>query len=252
MARRATAECVLEVASAGGVVTWTLAGGGAGGPCLTDSLHAAIASAAGEADLDEDVRVVVLRSRGAAFCRSAPAPTTGRADGVASLAALRVPVVALLQGDALDAGFELALACDLRLATPGAHLGITEVAAGRLPTHGATQRLPRLVGRSRALAMLLLGERLPAKRAEAVGLVNRVVAARGLWPAGRRLAAEIAARGPVAQRFAKEALHAALDLPLLEGLRLEGDLYVLLQTTTDRDAGIASFRTRRPPRYDGR
>jgi enoyl-CoA hydratase/carnithine racemase len=100
--------------------------------------------------------------------------------------------------------------------------------------------------------MLLLGDLVPARRALAIGLVNRVVAARSLWPAGRRLAAELAARAPIAQRFAKEALHAALDLPLLEGLRLEGDLYVLLQTTADRDEGIASFRAKRAPRYRSR
>lgn len=252
MARRAAAESVLEVARVRSVVTFTLAGGGRDGPCLTDDLHAALASAAAEVDLDEDVRVVVLRSRGGAFCRSPRAGATGVADGVAALAALRVPVVALLHADALDAGLELALACDLRLAAPAVRLGITAVAAGRWPRHGATQRLPRIVGRSRALAMLLLGERVSARQAEVWGLVNRVVAARSLWPAGRRLAAELAARAPVAQRYAKEALHAALDLPLLEGLRLEGDLYVLLQTTADRDAGIASFGTRRRPRYEGR
>ena len=252
MAHRATAaEGVLEVSRAGAVATLTLAGG-PDGPCLTAALHAALADVAAELDLDDDLRAVVLRSRGAAFCGSAPDDAGDAADGIAALAALRVPVVGLLQGDALDAGLELALACDLRLAAPDARLGVTEVAHGRLPRHGGTQRLPRLVGKSRALQMLLLGELVPARAALALGLLNRIVAARGLWPAGRRLAAEIATRAPIAQRFAKEAVRSALDLPLLEGLRLEGDLYVLLQTTADRDAGIASFRTKRAPRYRGR
>lgn len=252
MARRATAaEGVLEVSRSGAVATLTLAGG-PGGPCLTGALHAALAGVAAELDLDDDLRAVVLRSRGAAFCRSAPDDTGDVRDGVAALAALRAPVIALLQGDALDAGLELALACDLRLAAPGARLGVTEVVRGRLPRHGGTQRLPRLVGRSRALQMLLLGELVPARAALALGLLNRVVAERGLWTAGRRLASQIAARAPIAQRFAKEAVRSALDLPLLEGLRLEGDLYVLLQTTADRDAGIAGFRVKQPPRYRGR
>jgi len=253
MARRASvAASVLEVSREGAVVTLTLAGGGAAGPCLTPELHAALAAAAAEIDLDDAVRVVVLRSSGKAFCRSPRVVEPVAVDGVAALAALRVPVVALLQGDALDVGLELALACDLRIAAPTARLGVAEVVAGRLPRHGATQRLPRLVGASRALSMLLLGELLPARRALELGVVNQLVAARALRAAGAKLAHDLAARAPIAQRFAKEALRAAPDLPLLEGLRLEGDLYVLLQTTADRDAGIASFRTRRQPRYEGR
>jgi len=252
--RRATADS-LSVARMGPVVTLTLAGD-AGGPCLTPELHAALARSAEQLDLDEDVRVVVLRSDGRAFCRAhepSEASLDERApDGVAAIAALRVPVLALVQGDALDAGLELALACDLRVAGRGARLGLTQLTRGALPRHGGTQRLPRLVGNGPALAMLLLGEVLDARRALAAGLVQDVVPARGLRAAGERLAARIAERAPIAQRLGKEALRAALDLPLLEGLRLEGDLYVLLQTTRDRDEGIASFRERRRPRFEGR
>ncbi|MBM4242613.1 MAG: enoyl-CoA hydratase [Deltaproteobacteria bacterium] len=239
----------LDVSLAGGVTTLTIRDGDAG---LSRELHAALADAAGAIDLDDAVRVVVLRSRGRSFCRGGVRDAEpGVPDGVAAIAALRVPVLCLVHGDALDDGLELALACDLRLAAVGARLGVTQLAAGRLPHHGATQRLPRAVGRGRALSMLLLGECLTARAACAAGLVHRVCAARELWRAGQRLAAEIGARAPIAQRLAKEALRAASDLPLAEGLRLEGDLYVLLQSTADRDEGITSFRERRKPVFRG-
>lgn len=240
----------LDVARAHGVVTLTIRAGDEG---LSFALHAALAEAAAAIDLDDDTRVVVLRARGRAFCRGGAATdAAGVPDGVAAIAALRVPVLALLQGDATDEGFELALACDLRVAAPTARLGTTQLAAGRLPRHGGTQRLPRLVGKGRALAMLLTGERMTARAARDAGLVARVCPAGELWRSGARLAAEMASRAPIAQRLAKEALHAASDLPLAEGLRLEGDLYVLLQSTADRDEGIASFRERRRPVFRGR
>jgi enoyl-CoA hydratase/carnithine racemase len=238
------------VARAHGVATLTIRDGDEG---LSVALHAALAEAAAAIDLDDDVRVVVLRARGRAFCRGgAQTDASGVPDGVAAIAALRVPVLALLQGDAVDEGLELALACDLRVAAATARLGTTQIAAGRLPGHGGTQRLPRLVGKGRALAMLLTGEHMTARAARDAGLVARVFPARELWRSGARLAAEMASRAPIAQRLAKEALHAASDLPLAEGLRLEGDLYVLLQSTADRDEGIASFRERRRPTFRGR
>ncbi|MEW6269966.1 MAG: enoyl-CoA hydratase-related protein [Thermodesulfobacteriota bacterium] len=252
-ARRA-AHGAVEVAREGAVCSLTLVGG-ADGPCLTPELHAELAGAAAEIDLDEDVRVVVLRARGAAFCRESDVPSSPAgavADGIAAVAALRVPVVCLLQGDALDAGLELALACDLRLAAPRARLGLTQIARGTLPRHGGTQRLPRVVGAARALHMLLLAEPVASTRALQIGLVHRLVPSRSLFAEGARLASRLAERGPIAQRLAKEAMLAAFDLPLAEGLRLEGDLYVLLQATHDRDEGIASFREKRRPRFENR
>lgn len=247
---RRTPRSVLDVDHAGGVTTLTIRDGAAG---LSLALHAALAEASAAIDLDDDVRVVVLRSRGRVFCAGGAVPSDDAvADAVAAIAALRVPVVCLLQGDALDEGLELALACDLRLAASRARFGLTQLAAGRLPRHGATQRLPRIVGKGRALAMLLLGERLTARAARDAGLVQAVHPAGALGRAGTQLARALSARAPIAQRLAKEALLAASDLPLAEGLRLEGDLYVLLQSTADRDEGIASFRERRRPVFHGR
>jgi enoyl-CoA hydratase/carnithine racemase len=157
-----------------------------------------------------------------------------------------------LHGAVLDEGLELALACDLRIAAEGTRLGLTQLSRGELPSHGGTQRLPRMVGPAVAARMVLLGEVLTARRAQASGLVAEVVARNLLRRRGGLRARELAARGPAAQRLAKEALRSAGDLPLAEGLRLEGDLYVLLQSTKDRDEGLASFRAKRQPRYQGR
>ena len=163
------------------------------------------------------------------------------------------PVIGCLSGAVRGWGLALALACDLRLASTTAVLDLPEVARGRLPGGGVTQRLPRLVGPSRALGMLLLGEpvRGPAGRG-----VGARLAGGGAAPARVRprpaLARDLVARGPLALRLAKEAVSRALDLPLDDGMRLEHDLYVLLQTTSDRREGVRSFLERRPPRYEGR
>lgn len=218
---------------------------------LTPDLDAELHEAAAEIDVDETVRAVVLRSRGPDFCTGAT-ESEGAPDGIAAVASLRAPVIALVSGRALDEGLELALACDLRIAAADARLGLTQVGAGRMPTHGGTQRLPRVVGYGRALQMILLAETIGAPRAVRLGLAMRSVPRGRLVAEGRKLATVVADRGPIAQRLGKEALRAAGDLPLAEGLRLEGDLYVLLQSTRDRHEGIASFRERRKPRYRGR
>jgi enoyl-CoA hydratase/carnithine racemase len=248
-AARQRADGSLEMRRDGAIVSLTLPAAAR----LTSSVHAALRDASSAIDLDEDIRAVVLRACGDSFCvGEEDGACAAGADGVAAIAALRVPVVAVLHGETLDCGLELALACDLRIAADGSRIGLTQVARGELPHHGGTQRLPRVVGRGRALNMLLLAETLTAREALAVGLVDQVVPRRGLARAASRLAATLAERAPIAQRLAKEALRAANDLPLLEGLRLEGDLYVLLQSTLDRDAGIASFRVRRKPQFTGR
>lgn len=247
MSRKGKAASPLRVLRKGPVVTLELAAANAR---LGPELHAALVAAVREIDLDDEVRVVVLRSTGRAFCCGGE--PGGRADGIAAVAALRVPVLALLHGSVLDEGLELALACDLRIAAEGTRLGLTQLARGDLPSHGGTQRLPRIVGPACAARMLLLGEILPARRAAASGLVTEVVSREALRRRGGLRARELAARGPAAQRLAKEALRSAADLPLAEGLRLEGDLYVLLQSTEDHAEGLASFRAKRPPRYQGR
>ena len=217
---------------------------------------AGLAEACAAVEDAEDVRVVVLAARGAAFSAGLPPacrwPPAAWPDGVAAVGALTKPVVAAIGGDALGWGLALALACDVRLAVPGASFALPEVRAGALPGGGALVRLARLVGTGRAVDLALLGTRLAAPEAVAWGLVHRVVAPSRLEAATTELAGALAARAPLALRLAKEAVVRALDLPLADGMRLEEDLYVLLQTTEDRREGTRAFLARRTPRFAGR
>jgi enoyl-CoA hydratase len=162
------------------------------------------------------------------------------------------PIIAAVNGFALGGGLELALACDIRIAAVGATLGLTEVNLAIIPGGGGTQRLPRLIGRGKALEMILTGARIPAEEALRIGLVERVVPAGEALKAATELARAMAAKAPVALRYAKEAVVKGLELPLADGLRLEGDLSTLLRTTEDRLEGAKAFLEKRAPRWTGR
>ncbi|MCW5892893.1 MAG: enoyl-CoA hydratase/isomerase family protein [bacterium] len=235
----------VRVGVAGGVARITLpADGGifAAPDALVDAWEA----------LGDDARIRVLVLDGAVGAFAAPRSDAPTSPAVQAVATTGLPVLACLDGDVSGLGLALALACDLRLATPPTRLGLAEIAGGRLPGGGVTQRLPRLVGPARALEMILLGRSLPARTALAWGLVHRVVPRVRLRAAATALARELAARGPLAMRYGKEAVLRALDLPLADGIALEHDLYVLLQTTADRREGVRAFLARRPPRFRGR
>jgi enoyl-CoA hydratase len=161
------------------------------------------------------------------------------------------PIIAAIRGVALGGGLELALACDIRLAAEDALLGLTEVNLAIIPGGGGTQRLPRLVGRGKALEMILTGARIPAAEALRIGLVERVVPAGEALTAATELARELAGRAPVALRYAKEAVVKGLELSLADGLRLEGDLSTLLRTTEDRVEGARAFLEKRKPVWKG-
>ncbi len=161
------------------------------------------------------------------------------------------PILAAINGFALGGGLELALACDIRVAAAGAPLGLTEINLAIIPGGGGTQRLPRLVGRGKALELILTGARISAEEALRIGLVERVVPAGDALKAATELARVIAAKAPVALRYAKEAVVKGLELPLTDGLRLEGDLSTLLRTTEDRLEGARAFLEKRAPRWIG-
>lgn len=199
---------------------------------------------------DEAVRVTVLRGTPGGFCLGATGEDATWPDWVGAVAAMSVPVIAVLEGGAVAEGAELALAADLRIAGPRAFLALPQLRAGRFPRHGGTQRLPRIVGRARALDLLLSGRRVGAREAVRIGLVT----ARETRPraVARALAATLCQKGPVAVRYAKEAVLGADDLTLSQGMRLEQDLYVLLQTTADRRQGVRAFLSGRRPRFVGR
>jgi enoyl-CoA hydratase/carnithine racemase len=162
------------------------------------------------------------------------------------------PIIAAINGFALGGGLELALACDIRIAAENATLGLTEINLAIIPGGGGTQRLPRLIGRGKALEMILTGARIPASEALELGIVERVVPAGEALEAAAELARTIAAKAPIALRYAKEAVVKGLGMSLEDGLRLEGDLSTLLRTTEDRVEGAKAFLEKRKPRWTGK
>ena len=168
-----------------------------------------------------------------------------------ALAELPQPSIAVIRGDCLGGGLELALAADIRVAAPQIELGFPELLdpAGEFCRAGGLQRLSRAVGRSRAGQLTLLEQRISADRALDWGLLN------ALDPdpaaAARTLAETIAARGPIATRYAKDAIRRGADMPLAQALHYETELTILLQSTADRAEGVDAFVSKRPPRFRG-
>jgi enoyl-CoA hydratase/carnithine racemase len=162
------------------------------------------------------------------------------------------PIIAAIGGYCFGGGLELALACDIRVAAADSRLGLTEIDLAIIPGGGGTQRLPRLVGRGKALEMILTGARIDAAEALRIGLVERVVPAGEALASARELAATLAAKAPVALRYAKESVVKGLALPLADGIQLEGDLSTFLRTTEDRLEGAKAFLEKRKPRWQGR
>ena len=162
------------------------------------------------------------------------------------------PVIAAINGFALGGGCELALACHIRIAADGARLGQPEVSLGIVPGYGGTQRLTRLVGKGRALELLLTGETVSAAEALQMGLVNRVVTRKKLIPSCRRLAETILANGPLAVRYSMEAIHRGYDMPLGEALSFEATLFGLSFGTEDQREGFQAFLEKRKPQFRGK
>ena len=222
---------------------------------------------AAELAADDALRLVVLTAEGDCFStgrtaltacdtmddESGSALSTIRAVQAASaVAAIPAPVLAALNGDATDQGLELALAADVRVAVSAARFGFSPLSAAAFPGDGGTQRLPRLVGPAWARDMLLTGRMVDAAEAQRIGLVNYVADGRAeLAAMTADLTRQIGAAGPLAARYAKEAATQGPEMTLEQGLGLETDLNVLLQSTKDRAEGIASFLERRPPRFTG-
>jgi enoyl-CoA hydratase/carnithine racemase len=171
---------------------------------------------------------------------------------VETLALLSKPTVAILNGDATDEGLELAMALDLRAAVSDAHLALTQLVRGKLPRFGGTQRLPRLAGPVQALRMILTGAPVNAGDAIRLGLVTYLADdAKELKRVSRELLATLASRAPIGMRMAKEAVRKGYDMTIEQGIRLEEDLYALLQTTTDRAEGVRAFLEKRKPLFKG-
>ena len=161
------------------------------------------------------------------------------------------PVVAAINGFALGGGCELALACTLRVASDRARLGQPEINLGLMPGYGGTQRLPRLVGRGRALELLLRGHQVDAAEAYRIGLVDRVVPAAEVAATARALALELAGKAPLAVRAILEAVHKGLQMPLAEAQTHEASLFGLLAASDDMKEGTRAFLEKRAPSFTG-
>src|SRR4030042_3009525 len=168
------------------------------------------------------------------------------------IAKLDKPVIAALNGNIVGQGLELALACDIRIATETSSFGLPHLTVGFIPWDGGTQRLSRLVGKGKALEMILTGEIIDIQEAYRIGLVSKVVPSEKLMAVVRQMAQEIASKGPIALRYLKEAVYKGMDLTLEQGLHLEADLYLLLHTTKDRTEGIQAFLQKTPHQFEGR
>ena len=211
--------------------------------------------------LDKDVRVVIIcwergdSSSGADLCdellRCGESGTEfwPLADLIGKLDR---PVIVAINGNAVGQSLGLALACDMRIASESSHFGLPYINAGMIPWDGGTQRLARLVGKAKAMEMVLTGEIIDSHEAYRIGLVNRIVPSDQLSEVVLGMAHEMASKGPIALRYAKEAIQKGMDLTLEQGLRLEADLYFLLHTTRDRTEGIKAYQEKRDPQFEGR
>jgi enoyl-CoA hydratase len=233
---------------------------------LTPALAEALAACCEAVADDDEVEIVVLTGMGEVFCAGLEGPGRqkgaeaarmirthfGRLRCVESLAALTKPTVAAVNGDAIGIGLELALACDLRFAVDTARFGLTQIEDGLIPFCGGTQRLPRIVGQAKALELVLTGVLIDASEAHRIGLINEVIPAAFFAARVDEVLTGLLGKGPIALRFGKEAVQKAMDLTLEQGIRLEEDLYALLQTTDDRAEGVRAFLEKRTPKFSGK
>lgn len=204
---------------------------------------------------DNDVNAVFLTGAGSAFCTGFDFSCQEKSEmvsAVESVADLISPTIAVVNGDAIGFGLELALACDLRIATDTVRCGLPQISEGRIPMNGGTQRLSRLVGKAHSLAMVLTGEIITAQDAFKIGLFNKVVKQADLQSEAEKMSADLSDKAPFSLRYIKEAINKGLDMTLEQGLRLESDLYFLLHTTADRTEGINSFIEKRKPKFTGK
>jgi len=259
------AETTVLYEADGGVALVTL-----NRPQVLNALNAQLLTELGEAmaraRADEAVKVVILTGAGEkAFAAGADIGELARLDPMGAVEVahrgqaltramerLGKPVIAAVNGFALGGGCELAMACTLRLAADTAKFGQPEVNLGILPGYGGTQRLPRLVGKGRALDLILTGRMVGAAEAREMGLVNQVVPAAELMDAARKLAGVLMEKGPLALRFSMEAVGGGIEMSLDDGLNWEAHLFGLTTGTQDMKEGLGAFLEKRKAAFKGR
>jgi enoyl-CoA hydratase len=230
----------------------------------TDMFSYKLIELCADIEMDEEVRVVIITSpeentphkREATERPSFSSPnreTSALLPHLSeSFAGLDRPTISAIHGDALGQGLELAMASDIRIASESSRFGLPHIHEGLVPQNGGTQRLPRLVGKGKALEMVLTGELIDAGEALRTGLVNILQPSGNVMKKALALAHDMAAKAPISLRFAREAIYKGMDLTLDQGLRMEGDLYLLLYGTRDREHGIESFQKKQKPSFQGK
>ena len=216
---------------------------------------------------DDSIHVIILTGAGEqAFCTGSDLKKTmppnesfaelsfGKAHGDHLLEGLDTnkPLICAINGYAMGGGMELALACDIRIASSNAVFALSEVRIGSIPGAGGTQRLPRAIGVSNAMLMLLTGDRVDAMEALRIGLVSKVVPSEELLPAARSIAQRIAQNAPLSVRAIKRLVYSGMDMPLPSALDSERYVFGLLRDTEDRIEGRKAFQEKRAPAYKGR
>lgn len=199
---------------------------------------------------ESDLAMLAITGAGATFCAGFDADVNPNL--VESLAVISKPTVAIINGNATDEGLELAMATDIRIAVADARFALTQPSRDQMPRFGGTQRLPRLVGIANAMRMLVGGIAIDGDEAMRIGLVTYLANdTNGLGARAGEVAQAILTRGPVAVRMVKDAVRKGYDMTLDQGIRLEEDLYALLQTTADRAEGVRAFLDKRKPLFRG-
>lgn len=224
-----------------------------------------IATALGELERDETAHVVILTGVGdKAFVAGADInefegkkpidqwKAYGHASVYNVVDRFPKPIIAMINGYCLGGGCELAMACDIRVASDRAQLGQPEVNIGIIPGGGGSQRLPRFVGLGKALELILTGDRISAAEAHRIGLVDEIVPHAELEARTMELAEKIASKSPLAVRLAKAAVKASVTMPLDQGLRHEQSLFSVVFSTEDKEEGVRAFQEKRPPKWKGR
>jgi enoyl-CoA hydratase len=230
---------------------------------LSGELLGAVVDALQALDEDEEIRAIVLGGGERAFAAGADiaelaagTPVSlyqaGRLDNFDAVRRLRTPLVAAVSGYCLGGGCELAMLCDLIVASESARFGQPEINLGVLPGAGGTQRLTRAVGKSLAMDMILTGRMISAREALGFGLVARVVAKEAWLEEAKRVAREIASKAPVAVRLATEAVDAAFETPLAAGVEFERRAFYLARASEDATEGLTAFLEKRSPDFKGR
>jgi enoyl-CoA hydratase len=215
-------------------------------------------------ECDDDVRCVILTGSERAFCAGADIREMSAQSTVdmirtnhffllwRSVGTFPKPIIAALSGHVVGGGLELAMACDILIASESARLGQPEINIGIIPGGGGTQRLPRAVGRYKAMEMILTGSTIAAEEARQYGLVNRVVPRERFLEEAKAVGREIASKSPIAVKMAKQAINKAYELGVTEGIEFERQLFYQLFSTEDKIEGMKAFLEKRRPEFRGR